>query len=667
MKRLHIILAALLLGLCTTLPCRADNSYGIDDECYTLFQKAESLVGMDGFDEVNEQLLRTAIIKGDTKAQTLYYVTRLKHISHSIPRDGNQYNDSMDARVDKAQAELKDLALKTGYIQYYYYSYELAQNYYANHGKMYKTLELVQEMQKNAIERGDDFGVWTGYRYLVALYIHQFDYITAKVYITKALDMAQNTSDPTIKRQSLTRLYCDLADTFPVASDSSRHYVSIAYKEAIEHLDSIRCYYHMAKFAAFDKDEARYNYYKSLCIDDSRLRIVSPSAAPMFTLIDSIMDGTVEEFDTTPFFSLKRVREIKFAANIAENYNFKDLAFLVEKQLVKRLEDHIHSINSSHLTELDSRMGNLQLSADLAEKSQKLLAVNRLAMILLAAFFAGLTLFFIIYTATLRKHRSNDEKRIAELKEANEQVQLANAAKTRFVQNMSHEVRTPLNAIVGFSQLLSLPDGSFPEEEKEEFAGHIVNNTKMLTMLLDDILNTTAMDSGNYRITYEEGEVHFMCKAAISSAEHRLQPGVKMYYAPQSEEPFTFKTDPRRVQQILINLLTNACKHTTAGEIKLASSLTDRPGYVSFSVTDTGPGIPADKAELIFERFTKLNDFVQGTGLGLSICRDIAWRMGAEVYLDTNYTAGGARFVFEVPIEPPAEAISPERQEAGKA
>ncbi len=232
---------------------------------------------------------------------------------------------------------------------------------------------------------------------------------------------------------------------------------------------------------------------------------------------------------------------------------------------------------------------------------------------------------------------------------------------------MSHEVRTPLNAIVGFSQLLSLPDGSFPEEEKEEFAGHIVNNTKMLTMLLDDILNTTAMDSGNYRITYEEGEVHFMCKAAISSAEHRLQPGVKMYYAPQSEEPFTFKTDPRRVQQILINLLTNACKHTTAGEIKLASSLTDRPGYVSFSVTDTGPGIPADKAELIFERFTKLNDFVQGTGLGLSICRDIALRMGAEVYLDTNYTAGGARFVFEVPIEPPSEAISPERQEAGKA
>ena len=84
----------------------------------------------------------------------------------------------------------------------------------------------------------------------------------------------------------------------------------------------------------------------------------------------------------------------------------------------------------------------------------------------------------------------------------------------------------------------------------------------MLTMLLDDILNITAMDSGNYKIHFDEGEVHFICKAAISSSEHRLQPGVTMHYVPESEAPFTFRTDPHRVQQILINLLTNACKHT---------------------------------------------------------------------------------------------------------
>ncbi len=258
----------------------------------------------------------------------------------------------------------------------------------------------------------------------------------------------------------------------------------------------------------------------------------------------------------------------------------------------------------------------------------------------------GAVVFF--WLRSRRLGLANDQ-----LMEENERVRLADTAKTRFVQNMSHEVRTPLNAIVGFSQLLALPDGSFTPEEKDEFAGHIINNTKMLTMLLDDILNTATMNSGNYRISYEDGEVHFIAQAAISSAEHRLQPGVRMYYEPETPEPFHFRTDPRRVQQVLINLLTNSCKHTLTGEIKLSSSLTACPGYVTYSVTDTGDGVPACDAEKIFERFTKLNDFVLGAGLGLSICRDISDRMHGRVYLDTEYDAPvGARFVFEVPIEP---------------
>ena len=316
------------------------------------------------------------------------------------------------------------------------------------------------------------------------------------------------------------------------------------------------------------------------------------------------------------------------------------------------MQNILSRINTMHLEEASGRYENYSLSRQLREKDQEVLLATRLAEFLVIVILLVISVFFWSHNRNLRNTKKLDELRIQELKDANEEVQLANAAKTRFVQNMSHEVRTPLNAIVGFSQLLALPDGSFPEEEKAEFSEHIINNTKMLTMLLDDILNASAMDAGKYRISYEDGEMHFIAQAAIRSAEHRLQPGVKMYYAPESEEPFTFRTDPRRAQQILINLLTNACKHTKEGEIRLSSSLTSRPGYVSYSVTDTGPGIPPDKAEAIFERFTKLNDFVQGTGLGLSICRDIAERMGANVYLDTSYMDGGSRFVFEVPVAP---------------
>jgi signal transduction histidine kinase len=135
----------------------------------------------------------------------------------------------------------------------------------------------------------------------------------------------------------------------------------------------------------------------------------------------------------------------------------------------------------------------------------------------------------------------------------------------------------------------------------------------------------------------------------MATVEYRLQRGVRMRFKPSMPIPYKLKTDARRVQQVLINLLTNACKHTVKGEIRLGCSLTEVPGMLSFSVEDTGPGIPASEAERIFERFVKLDSFVQGTGLGLSICRQIAQALGGSAYLDTGYT-GGARFVFNVPV-----------------
>ena len=350
-------------------------------------------------------------------------------------------------------------------------------------------------------------------------------------------------------------------------------------------------------------------------------------------------------------------RQQLYIGRLAARWGQPDLSLYMMQKRYVDLQSILSKVNDLRLEEASGQFENFVLNRQLREKDEEVAFATHLIAILAVVMLLGGLAFSLVHIRILRREREADVERIRELKEANDKVQLANAAKTRFVQNMSHEVRTPLNAIVGFSQLLSLPDGSFSEEEKNEFSEHVINNTQMLTMLLDDILNTSAIDSGNYKITYAQGEMNYIARAAVKSAEHRLKPGVKMFYAPESEEPFTFTTDPRRVQQILINLLTNACKHTKEGQICLSSSLTKRPGYVSYAVTDSGPGIPADQAEKIFERFTKLNDFVQGTGLGLSICRDVANRMGAEVYLDTSYTAGGARFILDVPIEPEGKEL----------
>ena len=632
MKKCILFVITLLVACISAVA--QNNSFELNDECYEAYRDAEMKTGTPEFEAANSELLKRAIEKGDTKAQTLYYVMALKDATRryrNLPATAESDND-----VLKKSEDLKKIAEKLGYIQYYYYSYELAQNYFFNHGKTLQAMDMVEEMRKIAVQRKDEYGIWMGTRYIVSLYIAQNDYISAKNYIQEAIKIYETSDDPTIRRQSGTRLYCDLADTYPIGHDSVKVNLRKAEKSAMVHLDSLRINYHKAKLYAYERNIKGYEAARDFCKGDPQLFHVSTSAVELFDDIDMLVYHLPGTDSLTLEVDRLKIREVKYLANIAEHHGYKELAFEIEKKLVGRDERYLSQANKSRLSELEVKMGNTVLTSEVNEARNRVHKAMSMVMILVIIILLSVVAFFIIHTKKLKK--------------ANDKIRLANEAKTRFVQNMSHEVRTPLNAIVGFSQLLSLPDGSFSESEKSEFSGHIVNNTKMLTMLLDDILNASAMDSGNYKINYETGEMHFIAKAAITSSEHRLQPGVSMYYKPADEAPFTFTTDPSRVQQVLINLLTNACKHTPKGEIVLESSVSD--GYVKYVVRDTGPGIPADQAEKIFDRFTKLNEFVQGTGLGLSICRDIASRMGAKVYLDTNYK-DGSRFVFEVPVTPP--------------
>ena len=220
--------------------------------------------------------------------------------------------------------------------------------------------------------------------------------------------------------------------------------------------------------------------------------------------------------------------------------------------------------------------------------------------------------------------------------------------KNMFLSNMSHEVRTPLNAIVGFSAVLTDEDESFDDESRREFSEIIKVNSFQLLKLINDILDFSDFENDNITFNIRTHDAVKLCNEVVETVMASRKLEVEMRFDTDLSV-LMLDTDDARLRQVLINLLVNATKFTEQGSIVLELKMVDA-GTALFSVTDTGCGIPPEKQHLIFERFEKLNDFVQGSGLGLSICQLIVKYMNGKLWVDSGYTRG-ARFCFTHPLK----------------
>ena len=266
-------------------------------------------------------------------------------------------------------------------------------------------------------------------------------------------------------------------------------------------------------------------------------------------------------------------------------------------------------------------------------------------------YLAGITVsvLFLIFLLVLGWKKIFRLKRSQMRQEAmKEKAVQAIQRKNMFLSNMSHEVRTPLNAIVGFSAVLTDEDESFDDESRREFSEIIKVNSFQLLKLINDILDFSDFENDNITFNIRTHDAVKLCNEVVETVMASRKLEVEMRFDTDLSV-LMLDTDDARLRQVLINLLVNAAKFTEQGSIVLELKMADVDTAL-FSVTDTGCGIPPEKQYLIFERFEKLNDFVQGSGLGLSICQLIVKYMNGKLWVDSGYTRG-ARFCFTHPLK----------------
>ena len=348
-------------------------------------------------------------------------------------------------------------------------------------------------------------------------------------------------------------------------------------------------------------------------------------------------EKTAEEINSLRHMA--QVSKLKYQWYEKKGDNAKALEYYI---LNRKFED---SLNNEENT---SRIQNLRVDYERQSKQNEInILENELTRqkleqtrILIAATFVVMVLL-VIWIITLMRGRRQLKKANDEIAEAYQRTKKALEVKTSFMKSMKHEIRTPLNGIMGFSQLLSSMYTA--DEQARQMTDVIEKQSMLLAKIIDDILEIA--DADTVKPIIEDCAIDEIVEAAIASTRQVANAAVSFDYKPFSKG-VVVSSDSHILQKILVKILDNAAKFTKSGGGITVLTRQAQNG-ISIIVEDTGPGIPADKAETVFEQFTKLDEFSQGTGMGLTLCRTIIQKLNGRIYVDTSYS-GGCRMVIEI-------------------
>ena len=298
-------------------------------------------------------------------------------------------------------------------------------------------------------------------------------------------------------------------------------------------------------------------------------------------------------------------------------------------------------------TVYDTEGKERQIVEQRAELSQQRLMAVGIIMFLVI-------IFFLIYGIQRRKAFRKLSETNRQLMLANQRAEESSRMKTKFIQQISHEVRTPLNVLSGFSQVLATPDIDISGDELQTISHKIVENSERITKLVDKMLDLSMINNDADIECHDTVPPANIAKQAIetSGIKNATHLQFQLQMSPEAESQ-TFVTNQKCAVKALTLLLDNAIKFThpvafkgrKANIANVTLSVSIHEGKALFVIEDTGIGIPSEQAENIFTEFVQLDEYSDGTGIGLSIARSLARHMHGDITLDTSYTSG-ARFVM---------------------
>lgn len=621
--------------------------YNVDSTLYTYYLRCKAEVSSPAVMQMTDTLYRMAMEKHDQRMQAVALCTKL---------DYHYYKETSIDSILYYVEYVKRFAKETDQPKYYYFAWSKRLiNYYIKHCQYNIALYEADKMMKQA--QADDYpaGIANAYNILSSIYQTKKLYNLAAENREREIEITLKYNIDTYNLGSsygiLSSYYCNLGQMEKAKEclEKASEYIYSSTQEFTINLKRFDYYlalkeYHLAKeyldkakrLMDTEREIAKvsFEYYLKerdyYIATDQFVRALATSE-----YISKTYPGKISRLDLLP----KNAFIYSHLGNKVKAVECYEM-YIQGIDSISRMQEDIAA------SEFSAMLGVQKLNTEKIELQQEmqkrdLTNKKRIIIFLIVLLVLGFAFFY-------REHLLNGRLRTSgkQLQEAKEQAEKASMMKTEFIQNMSHEIRTPLNSIVGFSQILS--SMSYENKEMQEYAGIIEQGSNNLLQLVEDVLDLSSLDSGTKIPTDIETDATSICHEVALMVKNSLRPGVT-FHLQTEQEVFQFRTNPERLNQILLHLLKNAAKFTQEGSITLEWHTDREQQNIVFSVTDTGIGIPEDKREFVFERFAKVNTFVQGTGLGLSISRISAEKMGGSLILDPSYT-GGCRFILTLKL-----------------